>query len=153
VDGVQERGHHRGMTRLADCCRLLNTKPIWGNFPRKMRAFFLAQRGGCPYCGSQFDLAIQHGNVPNMECASWDHVFPRARHKDRERNVVLAHRQCNSDKSNREPRPCEVLFCEFVWDIIDDIARAAPPQFRKKFGLMKGAITSRASDRSAASAR
>jgi 5-methylcytosine-specific restriction endonuclease McrA len=82
---------------------------LWGQFPVKFRAFYLAQRGRCPYCGALIDISRPRGERPSQ--CTFDHVRPKARGgKGVVRNKVLAHEVCNRAKARRPPHACELFF-------------------------------------------
>lgn len=119
--------------RLLDCLRLLRNRGIWGNFPRDMRPYFLAQRGRCPYC-DRLLITLSQGSA-KFKCkadrkreeqwhASWDHVFPRSRWGNHKGSKIVCHIVCNRLKADRHPHPCEVLFRDITTGIVDEIDRA-----------------------------
>lgn len=120
--------HRRPNPRLADCIRLLRTKSLWLEFPRDMRAMFLAQRGRCPYCGHPLQIAyIFRPNAPPAEVprsTNRDHIWPRRFRPGKTNDLVLAHVHCNTEKGDRHPHPCEVLFGRFTAEITADITSA-----------------------------
>jgi hypothetical protein len=108
---------------LRDRVVLLCHWRIWGAFPVAMRAFYVAQRGRCPYCPALLNPTdLPHSKAPLR--ATWDHVFPKSRFRYRVRNKVLAHSRCNTQKGGRPPTACESLFLEITNAIVDDLRKA-----------------------------
>lgn len=94
---------------------LVEERALWGNFPRTMRPFWIAQRARCPYCGERIEL--RRGR---REQSTWDHVRPVSAggRGHSERNKVIAHSPCNCSKGDRMPYACEVLFCQVTNEIV-----------------------------------
>jgi 5-methylcytosine-specific restriction endonuclease McrA len=81
----------------------------------KNRALYRAQRGYCYLCGKSF---IAGFNAPYLKQASVDHVRPRVRGHTRMHNKLLAHIGCNTDKGERQPHPCELLYLEAINEML-----------------------------------
>lgn len=63
------------------------------------------QRGYCYLCAQPFYAS----QPPTLE-----HVTPRALGGKTQRNVLLAHSACNNGKSDRAPRPCEMIYLDAI---------------------------------------
>lgn len=63
------------------------------------------QRGCCYLCGHFFTEDRR---------ATREHVFPVSLGGKNEANILAAHNDCNSQKGNREPYPCETIFLSAV---------------------------------------
>lgn len=61
----------------------------------------------CFLCGKQ------------MHKATREHVVPRDLGGVNKRNVLAAHARCNVRKGNRMPHPCELLYCEVIYEMLD----------------------------------
>lgn len=96
---------------------------LWGILRASMRPYWLAQRGRCPLCGQSLGLNVGL-HYHDGDRVTWEHVHPKQTHAHRPHNKVLAHRACNGAKGARQPRPCEVLYCEFVAAMVADIGAA-----------------------------
>lgn len=70
------------------------------------------QRGRCFLCLAGF---VRGHRSSDPKAWSRDHVFPRSAGGDRGSNVLLAHRDCNTEKANRWPTPCEVIYLAAVY--------------------------------------
>lgn len=111
------------LSALGERRALLARLQVWGNFPKVMRAHYLAQRGRCAYCGRMLETSVPANfHRPKV---TWDHVWPRSSTagRGRLRNKVLAHSACNTTKADRRPWACEKLFCEITYSIIEDLTR------------------------------
>jgi 5-methylcytosine-specific restriction endonuclease McrA len=73
--------------------------------PKKMRKYWRAQNGVCPYCGNTLTVSMEKLWRP-----TFDHVTPKRIAHGKEGNKVVAHENCNQRKGSRLPRPCELLF-------------------------------------------
>lgn len=82
--------------------------------PELRQALHKAQRGRCYLCGGKFA-----GQKDSRLTATADHVKPRTRGGLNYRNILLAHKQCNENKSNREPYAHELLYCEAIYKLLD----------------------------------
>jgi 5-methylcytosine-specific restriction endonuclease McrA len=71
------------------------------------------QLGRCLLCGTGLD-ADQDFPAYDDRRPSLDHVLPRSRGGAHVGNRLAAHRKCNSDKSNRLPTGCELVWLEVV---------------------------------------
>lgn len=66
-----------------------------------------AQGGRCAICGKPLPESIYEGSI--------DHVIPHALGgKDGYGNIVLAHRECNGEKTNDVPTGCEMVWLLMV---------------------------------------
>lgn len=74
-----------------------------------------AQRGKCPYCPRMLPHLGWPEDAGQLQCTV-DHVHPKSKQGSRELgvNLVLSHRVCNMRKSNRSPRPCELIFVQAI---------------------------------------
>lgn len=77
--------------------------------PIKMRKYWRAQKGICPYCGNRLSVSRKQTHM-----TTWDHVTPKSNGGVGPQNKVLAHARCNWRKGFRLPTPCEVLFLDSV---------------------------------------
>lgn len=116
----------RNVARLKEYSKLIRDKYLWGKFPSDMRAYFLAQRATCPYCGKvMHPLPAANGpraDVDRRARINRDHVFPKhPRRKGASDILVIAHLGCNQTKNDRVPFPCEVLYAEFTREIVENI--------------------------------
>ena len=84
---------------------------------RHVVPLFEKQDGRCYICRRR--LLPRHTSPRDPDSRTRDHVFPRAGGGKGHTNILLAHRRCNSDKDDRWPFPCEVIFLAAVY--------AAPP--------------------------
>lgn len=67
----------------------------------------------CLLCGGPLDFAS--GFEPHDDRRpSFDHVLPKSLGGKNDGNLLIAHRKCNSDKSNRRPTGCELVWLAAV---------------------------------------
>ena len=67
--------------------------------------FLRAQRRICYLCGNVIHL---------NDAKSIDHVFPLSISHLNIGNLLIAHRECDQRKGQRQPTPCEVIFLQIV---------------------------------------
>jgi hypothetical protein len=73
----------------------------WGLFPTRLRLLYIAQRGRCSLCG---ELILPDMQREDAAAGSEDHVVPRfLEGRGIERNKLLAHRGCNTDRGYATP--------------------------------------------------
>lgn len=75
------------------------------------RVIWNAQGGRCHLCGHPLR---QKWRSPEL---TFDHVWPKSRiagANSFEGNIMLAHKDCNHAKGDRNPHPCEMLFLSAV---------------------------------------
>lgn len=71
------------------------------------------QGGACLLCGTRLDLETAFPPHDDRR-PSLDHVLPRSLGGVNVGNRLAAHRKCNSDKSNRRPTGCELVWLAAV---------------------------------------
>jgi 5-methylcytosine-specific restriction endonuclease McrA len=68
---------------------------------RARETYYIAQQGKCWLCGQPMRMDVDLGRHPLA--ASWDHITPRSKGGTRgQDNLMLAHRRCNRERSDRE---------------------------------------------------
>lgn len=95
----------------------------WGNFPKSLRRWYIAQNGRCAYCGRTVELRerLHPGEYPYQRrvVPSSDHVRPRSKRNGAGLgNKVLACAYCNKRKADRPPRPCEIFFAHVTAELV-----------------------------------
>jgi hypothetical protein len=93
----------------------------YSNGRRFLERLYDAQGGLCASCGKPMYLPKRHPFVVNyMIYASQDHVVARKNGgTDCPRNRVAMHIACNSNKSDRAPNGCELIFHQLVLARLD----------------------------------
>jgi hypothetical protein len=72
------------------------------------------QGARCILCGETLRADHQRMRSDAPDRPSFDHVVPRSLGGGHLANRLVAHRQCNSDKSNRQPNGCELIWLAAV---------------------------------------
>jgi hypothetical protein len=100
------------------------------------RELRLAQHDCCYLCGEELGPTHHGAPIPKKSAISGktrrrmnrarfarhvtgDHVYPRSSKNGTERNKLLAHVECNVRKADRMPHPCELLYLEAAYLLID----------------------------------
>lgn len=78
-----------------------------------MERIVSVQRGTCVLCGTVIDMETDFA-PSDMRRPSFDHVVARSLGGGNEGNYLIAHRKCNSDKSNRRATGCELVWLAAV---------------------------------------
>jgi 5-methylcytosine-specific restriction endonuclease McrA len=85
---------------------------VWRHRPQDrplMRHLAQEQGDACSLCGEPLSFDAQGPNEPTFE-----HVLPRSKGGGNHRNRLVAHRRCNSNKSDRLPTGCEIILLDAV---------------------------------------
>lgn len=72
-----------------------------------------AQQGRCILCWTMIDMEADFDPSAPAK-PSFDHVLPRSLGGANEGNRLIAHRHCNTDKGNRRPTGCELVWLAAV---------------------------------------
>lgn len=80
-----------------------------------------AQAGSCFFCRET--MAPGPWSVRRRGGFTKDHVVPKSRGGSAERNVVLACKPCNGEKSDRLPTPEELARLDMIYRLLDETGR------------------------------
>jgi len=80
----------------------------------RVRRLFEIQQGRCIVCGGHLPNVTRKLNGEPFSI-SLEHIMPRALGgADNDRNIALSHRRCNTEKADRPPTGCELIWRETI---------------------------------------
>lgn len=91
----------------------------WHGMKTKLRPYYLAQLGICPYCGTHMPTVGALNNSDHPWFPTIDHVMPKIMGGGNYRNQLLCHFQCNHRKAHRPPTAEEALQAVKVGNIVE----------------------------------